>query len=93
VDSSERSCPVKTYVIPYICPNWTAPRDPAFELFKTNLPTAPILAMPSDTGNFTLDVDASNWAADAILQQEQNGLLRVRVIGYASKNFSASKQQ
>jgi len=42
--------------------------------------------MSQDTGSYSLDVDASNWAAGAVLQQEQDGLLRV--IGYASKAFT-----
>jgi len=52
---------------------WTEERDTAFETLKTNLVTAPILAMSQDTGAYT--VDASNWAAGAVLQQEQKGLL------------------
>jgi len=47
--------------------------------------------MSQDTGDFTLDVDASNLAVGAVLQQEQDGLLRV--IGYASKTFTAAEQQ
>jgi len=42
-------------------------------------------------GNYTLDVDASNWAAGAVLQQEQDGLLRV--IGYASKAFTGTEKR
>jgi len=42
---------------------WTKERDKAFETLKTNLVSAPILAMSQDTGAYTLDVDASNWAA------------------------------
>jgi len=37
-----------------------------------------------------LDVDTSNWAVRAVLQHEQEGLLRV--IGYASKSFFAEEQ-
>jgi len=70
---------------------WTKERDTAFETLKTNLVTAPILAMSQDTGAYTLDVDASNWAAGAVLQQEQEGLLRV--IGYASKAFTRTKKR
>ena len=47
--------------------------------------TGPVLAMSRDEGEYVLDVDASNWAAGAVLQQEQDGLLRV--IGYASRTF------
>src|SRR5258708_16985233 len=41
--------------------------------------------MSRDQGGFVRDVDASNWAAGAVLQQEQGGQLRV--IGYASRTF------
>jgi len=59
---------------------WTEERDAAYETLKTHLVTAPILALSQDAGSYTLDVNASNWAAGAVLQQEQDGLLRV--IGY-----------
>jgi len=47
--------------------------------------------MSEDVGAYTLDVDASNWAAGAVLQQEQGGILRV--IGYASKAFSGAESR
>jgi len=47
--------------------------------------------MSQDTGSYTLDVDASNWVAGAVLQQEQDGLLRV--IGYASKALTVSEKR
>jgi len=68
---------------PYV---WTETRENAFQTLKQHLVTGPILAMSRDTGEFVLDVDASNWAAGAILQQMQDGLLRV--IGYASRTFT-----
>jgi len=70
---------------------WTEERDTAFETLKTNLVMAPILAMSQNTGAYTLDVHASNWAAGAVLQQEQEGLLRV--IGFASKAFTGTKKR
>jgi len=62
---------------------WTAKRDAAYESFKN------ILAMSQDVGAYTLDIDASNWAAGAVFQQKQVGLLRV--IGYASKAFTGAE--
>jgi len=56
---------------------------------KNKKVTASIIAMSQDTGAYTLDVDASSWAAGAVLQQEQEGLLRVQ--GYASKISQARK--
>jgi len=46
--------------------------------------------MSQDVGAYTMDVDASNWAAGAVLQQEQGGMLRV--IGYASKAFTGAER-
>jgi len=70
---------------------WTEERDNAYEKLETHLVTAPILAMSLDVGEYTLDVDASNWAAGAVLPQEQGGLLRV--IGYASKAFTGAEKR
>src|SRR6266496_4679871 len=65
---------------------WTSVRQEAFDTLKQRLTTGPILAMSTADGEFVLDVDASNWAAGAVLQQRQDGLLRV--IGYASRTFN-----
>jgi len=46
--------------------------------------------MSQEAGSHTLDVDASNWAAGAVLLHEQNGLLRV--IGYASKAITGAEK-
>jgi len=70
---------------------WTAERDKAFETLKEHLTTGPILAMSQDVGAYTLDVVASNWAAGAVLQQEQGGMLRV--IAYASKAFTGAERR
>jgi len=67
---------------------WTEERDKAFETLKEHLTTGPILAMSQDVGAYTLDVDASNCAAGAVLQQEQEVMLRV--IAYASKAFTGA---
>jgi len=47
--------------------------------------------MSQIAGWYTLDVDTSNWVAGAVLQQEQDGLLRV--IGYASKAFTGAEKR
>jgi len=44
--------------------------------------SAPILVPPRYEGQYVLDTDASDTALGAVLQQEQDGQLRV--IGYAS---------
>ena len=45
--------------------------------------------MSQDEGLFILDVDASDFAVGAVLQQEQKEILRV--IGYASRAFCEKK--
>ena len=67
---------------------WTDARQQAFEQLKSRLVTAPVLAM-LDTGQFVLDVDASNIGVGAVLQQEQNGCLRM--IAYASRTFNRAE--
>ena len=42
--------------------------------------------MSKEEGQFVLDVDASNWAAGAVLQQYQDGVLKV--IAYSSRMFN-----
>ena len=48
--------------------------------------SAPVLATSRNEGTYVLNVDASDMAMGAILQQEQEGLLRV--IGYVSRIFN-----
>ena len=50
---------------------WTEARQSAFDQLKQRLTSAPVLAMPADTGLFILDVDASNVGVGAVLQQKQ----------------------
>ena len=69
---------------PYI---WDDQKQESFDFLKNALTTAPILAMSRDDGTYVLDVDASDRAMGAVLQQEQEGMLRV--IGYASRIFNS----
>ena len=47
--------------------------------------------MSQDTGLFVLDVDASDFAVGAVLQQEQDGILRM--IGYSSRVFNSCERK
>jgi hypothetical protein len=62
---------------------WTDSQEHAFLKLKESLMNAPLLCAPSDEGRFLLDTDSSDVAVGAVLQQEQDGQLRV--IGYASR--------
>ena len=65
---------------------WDDQKQASFDFLKNALTTAPILAMSRDEGTYVLDVDASDRAMGAVLQQEQEGMLRV--IGYSSRIFN-----
>ena len=68
---------------------WTDACQESFERLKVKLTSAPVLAMAADTGRYVLDVDASNIGAGAVLQQEQQGGLRV--VAYASRMFNKAE--
>ena len=70
---------------------WNEQRQSAFNFLKCTLISALILAMSQDEGTFVLDVDASNFAVGAMLQQEQEGVLRV--IGYSSRTINACEKK
>ena len=70
---------------------WGPEQQIAFETLKDRLIKYPVLAPPLPEGRYIIDTDASDFAMGAVLQQEQNGT--VRVIAYASKTFDASKRQ
>jgi len=65
---------------------WKEPQEGAFQKLKQALTSAPLLAMPIDGGGYVLDTDANNFSMGCVLQQWQDGELKV--IGYASKAFS-----
>jgi len=56
---------------------------------KDKLTTAPVLAMPSNNGQYILDTDASDIGLGAVLSQLQNG--EEYVIAYASRTLSKPK--
>jgi len=65
---------------------WADEQRRAFNHLKDCLVAAPVLAMSKDEGQYVLDVDASDGAAGAVLQQIQEGT--PKVIGYASRSFN-----
>jgi len=70
----------------------TPERQVAFDKLKGMLTTAPVLAMPRDDleCGYVLDCDASGTAAAAVLQQWQDG--KLRVIEYASRTFNSAER-
>ena len=69
---------------------WTEPCEVAFNLLKTKLTTAPILAYPQHETPFILDTDASGVGLGAVLSQVQHG--EEKVIAYAAKSLSKAER-
>ena len=65
--------------------------EAAFLALKEQLMSAPILVPPHDEGQYVLDTDASDMALGAVLQQEQDGQLRV--IRYASHALTNAERR
>ena len=70
----------------------TSERLEAFDRLKNMLTSTPVLAVPRDDSECTyvLDTDASNVGAGCVLQQFQDG--RLRVIEYASRTFNQAER-
>jgi len=49
---------------------WSLEAQIAFEKLKEVMTCAPILAMPTDQDEYTLDTDASDFAIGAVLSQK-----------------------
>ena len=61
----------------------------AFCTLKERLISAPILGMPTDSGMFLLDSDASSVGLGAVISQMQNGKV---VIAHASRSLSNAER-
>ena len=53
--------------------------------------SAPILSLSRDQVEYVIDCDASDFALGSVLQQRQDG--KLRVIAYASRSFSSAEKQ
>jgi len=69
---------------------WTERRLQAFNELKDFLVKPPTLTIIRDDGDLVLDVDASLTSCGAVLQQRQNGVLRV--IEFASRTFNRTER-
>ena len=70
--------------------NWTDRHQEAFDNLKQKLVSAPILAYPSNKGQFYLDTDASACSIGAVLSQENEGT--EKVIAYGSRVLSSNER-
>ena len=73
--------------VPFI---WNIDCDKAFDTLKQKLVSAPILSLPKEEGMYILDTDASAEGMGGVLQQMQDGELRV--ISYNSKSLSKTER-
>ena len=71
--------------------NWTLECQPAFELLKESLTSAPVLAYPNFDLDFVLETDASIRGLGAILSQKKSGSL-CHLIAYASRSLSNTER-
>ena len=69
---------------------WDERRQNAFDRMKRALVSPPILSLPRDEGEWLVDVDCSQVASGAVLQQKQDG--EWRVIAYSSRLLSKSEK-
>jgi hypothetical protein len=71
--------------------DWTRDCQEAFEQLIKALTTAPVLALPANSGMFRLETDTSNLATGAILSQLQlDG--SYRPVGYTSKSYNDAEK-
>lgn len=70
---------------------WNERRQQAFERLKQSLVSAPVLALPRDEGAFVVDVDAGPIQTGGVLQQWQDGELKV--VAYFSRLLSRSEEK
>ena len=69
---------------------WSENQEHAFNSLKKCLSNAPVLASPRDEGVYVLDSDASDFALGIVLQQYQDGVLKV--IAYGSRALSTAER-
>lgn len=74
--------------VPFI---WTSDCMDSFNSLRQALICAPVLAFPTEAGEYILDTDASNYGIGGVLSQLQNG--EERVIAYCSRALRPSQRR
>ena len=69
---------------------WDKRRQQAFDKLKEMLTTAPVLSLPRDEGAYVVDIDCSAQATGGVLQQYQDGELKV--LAYSSRLLMKPKR-
>ena len=74
--------------VPFV---WDSGCSDAFHELRAALIGAPILAFPTETGQYILDTDASNFGLGGVLSQIQNE--QERVVAYCSRALRPSQRR
>ena len=74
--------------VPFV---WDSSCSDAFHELRAALIDAPILAFPTETGQYILDTDASNFGLGGVLSQIQND--QERVVAYCSRALRPSQRR
>ena len=74
--------------VPFV---WDTSCSAAFQTLRASLIDAPILAFPTETGQYILDTDASNFGLGGVLSQIQND--QERVVAYCSRALRPSQRR
>ena len=74
--------------VPFV---WDSSCSAAFHELRAALIDAPILAFPTETGQYSLDTDASNFGLGGVLSQIQND--QERVVAYCSRALRPSQRR
>ena len=74
--------------VPFV---WDSSCSAAFHELRAALIDAPILAFPTETGEYILDTDASNFGLGGVLSQIQND--QERVVAYCSRALRPSQRR
>ena len=69
---------------------WNTSCQEAFDKLKGHLTGAEVMSYPTESGEYILDTDASDFGIGAVLSQVQEG--RERVVSYASRAISKSEK-
>ena len=74
--------------VPFV---WDVNCSSAFSVLRESLIHAPILAFPTETGQYILDTDASNFGLGGVLSQIQDDV--ERIVAYCSRTLRPSQRR
>ena len=69
---------------------WDAGCSTALSVLRASLLHAPILAFPTETGQYILDTDASNFGLGGVLSQIQDDV--ERIVAHCSRSLRPSQR-